>query len=48
MISVNGTILRGYDITIDASTNDVRVRATGANSHNIRWNCTVRIHAATT
>lgn len=38
----------GYDITIDASTNDVRVRATGATSHNITWTCTVHIHSAAT
>lgn len=36
----------GYDITIDASTNDVRVRATGATSHNVTWTATVRIHSA--
>ena len=36
----------GYDITVDTSTNDVRVRATGATSHNVTWTCTVHIHAA--
>lgn len=36
----------GYGVTVDASSNDVRVRVTGASSHNLRWNVTVRIHSA--
>lgn len=38
----------GYDITIDNSTTTLRVRATGANGHTIRWNATVRLHSAGT
>lgn len=36
----------GYDITIDNSGATVRVRATGANSHTIRWAAAVHITSA--
>lgn len=36
----------GYGVAIDTSTNDVRVRVTGAASHNLRWNVTARVHSA--
>lgn len=35
----------GYDITVNATGTKVRVRATGASSHTIRWTCGVRIVA---
>lgn len=38
----------GYDITIDNSGTTLRVRATGASSHTIRWNALVEIASAST
>ena len=38
----------GYDVTIDNSSTTLRVRATGASSHTIRWNAFVEIASAST
>ena len=38
----------GYDITIDNSGTTLRVRATGASSHTIRWDARVELVSAST